>query len=383
VTEHRTSAGGRNVRLALTAAGALMAIAAFVVLVGGGGGGGGDGREPAGEAGSRFREEGRGGSQARQPAPGTIPRTVAQLFVAGFPTEQGPQRAWGGLLVRETNYRSPSQLLALVRRHQRAARRAGRPAPLVVADPDELGELGPGDPPTLGVEGEPEDARGDARASARRVRQAGVDVVLAPSADLFVPGGPTDMRSFGDEPARVASFVQQAIAGWRDARTVPVPGRFPGEGAASQDPIEGPATVGLGLEELLARDIRPFAAAAPTAPAMQMSAALYAAWDSVTPATLLPEAVALLRRRAGFGGLVLSADLVAATTATGEPIGRAAVQALRAGCDMLLVPGGREEQEEAFTAVVEAVRQGRLPRARIDEALRRVEVLRRMAAARR
>ena len=61
-------------------------------------------------------------------------------------------------------------------------------------------------------------------------------------------------------------------------------------------------------------------------------------------------------------------------------MGKAAVDALKAGCDLLLVPGGQAEQDEALAAVVAAVRGQQIPAARIDEALRRLETLRRAAA---
>jgi beta-N-acetylhexosaminidase len=126
----------------------------------------------------------------------------------------------------------------------------------------------------------------------------------------------------------------------------------------------------------MARDVRPFAAAVARAPAMQMSAAVYVAWDGVTPATLLPDAVRLLRERLGFRGAIVSADLVAAQAATGESIGRGAIQAFMAGCDMLLISGGREEQETAYRAILNAARRGRIPRSRIQESVRRVAALR-------
>jgi beta-N-acetylhexosaminidase len=151
-------------------------------------------------------------------------------------------------------------------------------------------------------------------------------------------------------------------------------------GAASQDPLEGPATVGLGLDELVARDVRPFAASVQLAEAMQMSAALYAAWDGVTPATILPEAVALLRTRLGFEGAIVSADLISVTAATGESVGRAAVAALQAGCDVLLVPGG-SQQDAVLQAIVDAVEQRRLPRSRLDQAVARAAALRDAADA--
>jgi beta-N-acetylhexosaminidase len=175
----------------------------------------------------------------------------------------------------------------------------------------------------------------------------------------------------------VAPRVRAAVDGWTDADVLSVPGRFPGEGAASQDPLEGPATVGLSLDELMQRDVRAFRPVAKRAPAIQMSAALYAAWDGVTPATLLPEAVDLLRGEVGFDGAVVSADLISVTAATGESVGAAAVQALKAGCDVLLVPGARADREEAYRALLDAVRGGELSRARVDEALLQVLSLKR------
>jgi beta-N-acetylhexosaminidase len=112
------------------------------------------------------------------------------------------------------------------------------------------------------------------------------------------------------------------------------------------------------------------------APAIAMSDALYAAWDGVTPATLLPEAVALLRGL-GFKGVVVSGNLAAATLATGGTVGDAAVDALKAGCDLLYIPGDAAAQEAAWRAIVSAVHAGHLPLARLREALGRVLALKR------
>ena len=107
-----------------------------------------------------------------------------------------------------------------------------------------------------------------------------------------------------------------------------------------------------------------------------MSNAIYAAWDGVTPATLLPDAVDELRDRLGVEGAVVSADLVATTAATGGSVGEAAIDALQAGVDLLVVPGGRTQQDEAYRAVVAAVRSGKLPAERIVGALARIAAVR-------
>jgi beta-N-acetylhexosaminidase len=87
--------------------------------------------------------------------------------------------------------------------------------------------------------------------------------------------------------------------------------------------------------------------------------------------------VDLLRGEVGFDGAVVSADLISVTAATGESVGAAAVQALKAGCDVLLVPGARADREEAYRALLDAVRGGELSRARVDEALLQVLSLKR------
>jgi len=90
-----------------------------------------------------------------------------------------------------------------------------------------------------------------------------------------------------------------------------------------------------------------------------MSNAIYAAYDSVTPATLLTDAVDELRDRLGFEGAIVSADLVTTTATTGGSVGEAAIEALKAGVDLLVVPGGRAQQDEAS-----ASRPARVPTSR-------------------
>jgi beta-N-acetylhexosaminidase len=107
-----------------------------------------------------------------------------------------------------------------------------------------------------------------------------------------------------------------------------------------------------------------------------MGNAIYAAFDGVTPATLLPEAVDELRDRLDFAGAIVSADLVATTAATGGTVGEAAIDALKAGVDLLVVPGGRAQQDEAYRAVVAAVRSRAISAERVAEALGRIAALR-------
>ena len=371
-----------------------MAVAALVVaLAGPFGDGGEDGTRPA-EAGSRFGADRPGvprekvladaltpvigEREAARAAALPVEEALAQLFVVGFDASapgaiarETGARGWGALLAGGGPRVDPKRLRRTAEAAGRAARKAQRFEPLVVSSPELLGELAP----PLGADlaaASPEEVRGVFEEAGEEIREAGVRMLLGPSADLAVGGGPAELRAFGEDPVLAGPLVRAGVDGLTDADVLAAPGRFPGEGAASQDPLEGPATVGLSLDELLARDVRVFAAVAERAPAIQMSAALYAAWDGVTPATLLPEAVAVLRDRLKFRGALLSADLVAVTAATGGTLANAAVSALRAGCDLIVVPGSRADRDAAYRGAVAAVRSGDLARERVDEALLRV-----------
>jgi beta-N-acetylhexosaminidase len=255
--------------------------------------------------------------------------------------------------------------------------------PLVVAaqaggDDSSLPVLGPAAQRTVGSRAEAKDT---ARQAAGGLRALGIRMTLAPNADLGFAGGAWDGRAFSDDAAAVDRRVSGAIAGWKLGGVAPAVGHFPGEGGASQDPADGPATVGSSLDELRAADMRAFRSALERAPALVLSNALYAAYDGVTPATLLPQ-VPALARSSGFRGTVVSGNLAATVLATGGSIASAAVQALKAGCDLLWIPGDAADQEAAYQAVVRAVRRGEIPQARVRQALAHVAKLKRRYAVR-
>ena len=107
-------------------------------------------------------------------------------------------------------------------------------------------------------------------------------------------------------------------------------------------------------------------------PAVVVSLALYAAYDPVTPAALSPSIVGgLLRDQLGFKGVAISDDLSAGRLATGLPASEAAVRALAAGIDLVVIsdPG---EAAKTRKAVLEAARSGAIPPARLKEAIARV-----------
>jgi beta-N-acetylhexosaminidase len=317
--------------------------------------------------------------------PAAAPRAAARLFLVGF---GGPDpgrdvlgrlalHEWGGVVLEAGNGISAQQIAGLVGRVRGAAERAQHVAPLIVASqPGGDGDAVPVGTPLQSQIPDAATAQRTAQATAAALKPLGVRMVLGPDADTGTAGGPWAGRAYSDDPALVGPMAAAAVAGFKAGGVAPAPGHFPGEGAASGDPSLEPATVGLSEDELRRRDLKPFAELARAAPAIQLSAATYVAFDGVTPATLLPDVVTLLRKDLGFDGVVISGDLAAASLATGRPVADLAVEALKAGCDLLWVPGDAGDQDAAWRAVVRGLRTGEVPPARVADALARVSALR-------
>lgn len=305
----------------------------------------------------------------------SLAERVAQVFMVGIEGSDPSapvfaelaRRPWGAVIVGPENVPPPAVgTLGLLTAQFAVSDLGGNPPPLLVAD--DLPAL-----PRQPQLNRPAEAREAARSAGAELAAAGIDAVLAPTADLAVPAGPAGKTGFSDDIATVGRLAAAAVRGWLEAGVLPFVGHFPGEGAASQSPIEGPAIVGA------APETDAFRPALARAPAVVVSNATYLVYDSVTPAALLPAVTRdLLRRDIGFRGAVVADDLAGAAAATGGTIGAAAVEALRVGVDLVTVrdPG---ERAAAYAAVLKAAKAGELPEERLREAVLRVLILKESA----
>jgi beta-N-acetylhexosaminidase len=210
----------------------------------------------------------------------------------------------------------------------------------------------------------------------------GINIDLAPCADVLVPGGSAVVgtRSFGSDPSLVARHVTAAVAGLQGAGLAACAKHFPGHGSAAADSHLTLATISGTLAELRARDLPPFAAAIAAGSLAIMPGHLRVPeLTGDLPATFSPAAViGLLRGELGFDGVVISdgLEMKAASGAFGIP--NAAVLAVTAGVDLLCL--GRDTDEAMYYAVraalADAVGSGRLPGDRLAEAADRVARLR-------
>jgi beta-N-acetylhexosaminidase len=285
----------------------------------------------------------------------------------------------GGLLVGADNWFGTFKGRTMLSRLRAQSAAGGRIPPLIVG----VQEGGayrayPGLPPALGqreiaATNDPREAAEWAAGTGRALAKAGFDLNLAPIADVATLDSPLADRAFSDDPELVTAMTAGAVRGCRGSGIACATPYFPGVGAASIDTSQGPATVGLDAESLEVRDLAPFRAAiAERVPAVVVSLALYSAYDPVTPGALSPSIVQnLLRDQLRFKGVAISDDLSAGGPALGMPVTEAAVQALAAGIDLVVVsdPG---EAVAVRKAVLSAAREGSIPQDRLNEAIARV-----------
>ncbi len=163
------------------------------------------------------------------------------------------------------------------------------------------------------------------------------------------------------------------MRGCEEAGIACAPSHFPGQGAASEDTDEGPATVSLDETSLATRDLAAFRAAfAEHAPAVVLSLAFFAAYDSVTPAALAPAvSTDLLRDELGYEGLAITDDLSAGAIKATQSPKDAAVAAVAAGADLIQI-SSPADSEGVADALLEAVESGEIEEDRLSEAAGRV-----------
>jgi beta-glucosidase-like glycosyl hydrolase len=261
----------------------------------------------------------------------------------------------------------------------RLRREAGRPL-LIAADLERgagqqvigLAELPP--PLALASLDEPAVVRGAGLLTAAEALSVGVNWVLAPVADLDLePENPiVQTRSFGADPARVAEAVANWIAGCEAGGALACAKHFPGHGRTRHDSHDVLPAVTAGATALRQADLVPFRAAVEAGVSSIMTAHVaYPGLDpSGLPATLSAPILGLLRNELGFDGLIVTDALMMEGSRGGRSPVAAAVEALRAGVDLLLYPDDPVGVAEALSMLAQS--RGAEAR-RIEESLERVE----------
>jgi beta-N-acetylhexosaminidase len=298
----------------------------------------------------------------------------------------------GGLMIMGRNVENPQQLKSLIAFMQGAAERGGSPVRLLIAVDQEGGTVqrirdGVTAIPaarTLGATSTPDAAAEIATETAGELLALGVNMNLAPVADVVTKKGEfLYSRTYSGDPERVAAYVAAVTRAFTDEGLITVLKHFPGHGSASGDTHSAAVVSAATREQFENVHLAPFEAGVEAGAEGVMVAHIIAkAYDAKHPATSSEAVVeGLLRERLGFTGIVVTdaLEMKAARvingvvgTSTPEDVAQTAVSALNAGCDLLISTGTIAGQVLIVDRIVAAVKSGRLSLSRLNEAVLRI-----------
>jgi beta-glucosidase-like glycosyl hydrolase/CubicO group peptidase (beta-lactamase class C family) len=223
--------------------------------------------------------------------------------------------------------------------------------------------------------GNPKDAYTMGKITALEARATGVQWVYAPDADVNNnPGNPIiNTRSFGENPQRVAEYVASFVRGVQENGALATAKHFPGHGDTAADSHIDLPLISANRERLEHLELVPFRAAISRRVGSIMTGHLSVPAlepDPNTPATLSSNILTgLLRKELGFQGLIVTDAMDMGGITVRYAPGEAAVRAVAAGADCLLMP---PVPDAAFEALQGAVKSGRISKARLEESVRRI-----------
>jgi len=229
--------------------------------------------------------------------------------------------------------------------------------------------------------GKPAYAQAFARITAQEARAIGVQWNFFPVADVnSAPENPIiNTRAFGEDPVQVEDLVAAYIDGAREYGMLTTAKHFPGHGDVSTDTHLGAALVSADRTQLDRVELPPFRAAIDDGVDAVMIA--HVAVPALDPdpnhvaVISRPIVTGVLKEQLGFQGLVVTDAMDMGAITHLLPAGRAAVEALKAGNDMVLIPA---DLDAAYGAVLSAVRSGEIPEAQLDASV--LKILRAKAA---
>ena len=213
---------------------------------------------------------------------------------------------------------------------------------------------------------------------AAALKQLGFDLDLGPVSDVC-SGQSSIMwgRCYGTDPAAVAGAVGPVVDGIHDAGMLSAAKHFPGHGDTGVSSETALPRIDESLATIRARDLPPFQAdIAHGVDFVLLGHLFYPALDPVRSADLSPATIQLLRSDLGFRGAIISDDMEMGAITSSTPTPEAAVQFLAAGGDMVMVAHHLDVADATYDAIKAAVLSGRLPRARLDQAVAALESLR-------
>ncbi len=287
----------------------------------------------------------------------------------------------------------PKQIQSLSSGLQTLAYSNQNPIPLLIATDQEGGVVArlysgftrfPGNQ-ALGETSNPNLAYDAAFAMGQELQSVGINMNLSPVVDVNSnPRNPViGVRSFGSSAEKVALFGEKALEGYKQAQIIATLKHFPGYGDVAVDPHEDLPVIHKSREELQHCDLLPFIRLSSSADAIMTAHILVPSFDRDNCSTLSKKTLDYLKHTIGFQGVIVADSLVMeGVVKKCKSVDEAAIQALEAGCDILIL-GGKllngfcselsvADVKRVHLAIVHAVQTGRVSEERLNEAVEKI-----------
>jgi len=319
----------------------------------------------------------------------SLDEKIGQLIIAGLESKEPESRAEkmiteqhvGGVIFYKYNLATAKEVVEYV--NQLKAWNSENAAPLILSVDQEGGKVSrlPGleklpDAAKIGKSGKLPFAEAAGSLLAREVKEMGMNMNYAPVLDINSnPNNPViGTRSFGATPEVVTPMGITVMKAIKEQGVIPVVKHFPGHGDTGVDSHLELPIVEKNLEQLQAFEWLPFAEAIKQGTdAVMIAHILFPQLDKQYPASLSKTIVTdQLRGTLKFDGVIMTDDLTMGAIAVHYGIGEAAVQAILAGTDIVLVAHDYNNIDNVIAAIKQSVEDGKLTEQRIDESVERI-----------
>ncbi|MGX7030161.1 beta-N-acetylhexosaminidase [Vagococcus zengguangii] len=323
-----------------------------------------------------------------------LSKKVGSLFVIGFEgTSVSPELRQlmtdyhiGSVILFSRNITSAEQLKKLTTEIQATAQEVGYEHPVLICLDQENGvirritediTLFPGQM-SQAATNDPSIARKIAEATAIELKNLGINWNLAPVADINNnPENPIiGVRSFGDQPEKVAQYVGEALAGYQAQHMISSVKHFPGHGDTMVDSHLAVPVIEKSLDELKQMELVPFERAITlNCDTIMISHIIFSSLDS-QPASISKLLITdLLRDELGYKGVVVSDCLEMDAISQTVGVVEGSYQAFNAGADLLMISHTYEKQIAAMDHLIAKIKQGEISEQRLEKSLERMEQL--------
>lgn len=330
----------------------------------------------------------------------TLEDKIAQMFVitpnaltgysgvtaAGDTTKEAyNNRPVGGIIYMSENLTDREQTAAMLTNMQTIAmERTGLPVFLCVdeeggsvarvAKNSAFGVTDVGDMSAIGATGDVQNAYNAGNVIGTYLSELGFNVDFAPVADVLTNPGNTAIgnRSFGSDSQMVADMVAAELDGMAETGVYGTVKHFPGHGGTSGDSHNGTVIIEKTLEELMAEELVPFQSAIDAGVSFVMVGHISVpnVTGDNTPASISSMMITdVLRSQMGYDGIVITDGMNMGAITDHYNSDQAAVMAVSAGADMILMPA---DYQKAYNGVLEAVKDGTISEERINASVERI-----------